>query len=179
MRKIQLHNATSNLLYYLHALLHWYVVLTLNLVQLNPEEEVQLQRYGRGSYFGELALLQNQPRAASALADGDCQCAGMQGWITFVKGGLYCSAHSGKLILWRYLISPNLGYTYFKNTSSLVFHYFSEENWFHAVLNIFSSHAVLDVQAFERLLGPCKELLMRNIPIYEQQLSQICQDMNI
>lgn len=78
-----------------------------------PEEEVQLTRYGRGSYFGELALLQNQPRAASAIADGDCKCA------------------------------------------------------------------VLDVQAFERLLGPCKELLMRNIPIYEQQLSQICQDMNI
>nr|XP_039250832.1 cAMP-dependent protein kinase type II regulatory subunit-like isoform X1 [Styela clava] len=79
----------------------------------NPEEEVQLQRYSRGAYFGELALLQNQPRAASAFADGDCKCA------------------------------------------------------------------VLDVQSFERLLGPCKELLMRNIPIYEQQLSEICRDMNI
>lgn len=77
----------------------------------NPEEEVQLQRYSKGAYFGELALLQNQPRAASAIADGDCKCA------------------------------------------------------------------VLDVKAFERLLGPCKELLMRNIPLYEQQLSQICRDM--
>lgn len=79
----------------------------------NPTEEVQLQRYGKGAHFGELALLQNQPRAASAIADGDCKCA------------------------------------------------------------------VLDVKAFERLLGPCKELLMRNIPLYEQQLSEICRGMSM
>ena len=38
---------------------------------------------------------------------------------------------------------------------------------------------VLDVQAFERLLGPCKDLMMRNIPLYQQQLSAIFQDMTV
>lgn len=33
--------------------------------------------------------------------------------------------------------------------------------------------ACLDVQAFERLLGPCKQLLERNMEIYEQQLANI------
>jgi len=79
----------------------------------NPDNQVTLKKYERGDYFGELALIQNQPRAASAFALGECECA------------------------------------------------------------------VLDVQAFERLLGPCKELLMRNIPLYEQQLSQIYQDLNV
>nr|CAB3265159.1 cAMP-dependent protein kinase type II regulatory subunit-like [Phallusia mammillata] len=79
----------------------------------NPDNEVVLNTYTNGQYFGELALIQNQPRAASAFAQGQCRCA------------------------------------------------------------------VLDVQAFERLLGPCKELLMRNIPLYEQQLSEIYQDLNM
>lgn len=78
-----------------------------------PNAEVVLTVYSPGNYFGELALIQNQPRAASAIADGKVKCA------------------------------------------------------------------VLDVQAFERLLGPCKELLMRNIPLYEQQLSEIYKDFNI
>ena len=50
---------------------------------------------------------------------------------------------------------------------------------YHRSINILFSSTVLDVQAFERLLGPCKELLMRNIPLYEQQLSQIYQDLNV
>ena len=33
--------------------------------------------------------------------------------------------------------------------------------------------SVLDVNAFERLLGPCMELMKRNINDYEQQLLQI------
>merc|ERR1712038_1307363 len=33
--------------------------------------------------------------------------------------------------------------------------------------------AALDVQAFERLLGPCKTLLERNMTIYERQLASI------
>ena len=32
---------------------------------------------------------------------------------------------------------------------------------------------VLDIQAFERLLGPCKELLERNIDLYAAELNQI------
>lgn len=36
--------------------------------------------------------------------------------------------------------------------------------------------ACLDVQAFERLLGPCKKLLERNMEVYEQQLKAIIGD---
>jgi len=79
----------------------------------NPDVDIVLTNYSPGNYFGELALIQNQPRAASAYAEGKVKVA------------------------------------------------------------------VLDVQAFERLLGPCKELLMRNIPLYEQQLSEIYKDFNM
>ncbi|XP_076469393.1 cAMP-dependent protein kinase type II-beta regulatory subunit-like isoform X2 [Babylonia areolata] len=61
----------------------------------------------KGGYFGELALVTHQPRAASAYAQGTVRCA------------------------------------------------------------------VLDVQAFERLMGPCMDVLKRNINEYEEQLSTI------
>jgi cAMP-dependent protein kinase regulator len=32
---------------------------------------------------------------------------------------------------------------------------------------------VLDVQAFERLMGPCMEVLKRNIGDYEEQLQKL------
>ena len=35
---------------------------------------------------------------------------------------------------------------------------------------------VLDVQAFERLLGPCMDLMKRNIDQYEEQLVQVFGD---
>uniref|UniRef100_A0A8C6P1J2 cAMP-dependent protein kinase type II-alpha regulatory subunit n=1 Tax=Nothobranchius furzeri TaxID=105023 RepID=A0A8C6P1J2_NOTFU len=66
--------------------------------------EVELTRCSRGQYFGELALVANKPRAASAYAVGDVKCL------------------------------------------------------------------VIDVQAFERLLGSCKEIMKRNIAHYEEQL---------
>ncbi|CAM4716355.1 unnamed protein product [Leuciscus chuanchicus] len=66
--------------------------------------EVEIARCSRGHYFGELALVTNKPRAASAYAIGDVKCL------------------------------------------------------------------VIDVQAFERLLGPCKEIMKRNIAHYEEQL---------
>uniref|UniRef100_A0A8C4P0H1 cAMP-dependent protein kinase type II-alpha regulatory subunit n=1 Tax=Dicentrarchus labrax TaxID=13489 RepID=A0A8C4P0H1_DICLA len=66
--------------------------------------EVEITRCSRGHYFGELALVTNKPRAASAYAVGDV-----------------------KLL-------------------------------------------VIDVQAFERLLGSCKEIMKRNIAHYEEQL---------
>ena len=37
----------------------------------------------------------------------------------------------------------------------------------------------LDVNAFERLLGPCMELMKRNIDDYERQLIQIFGSTNI
>jgi cAMP-dependent protein kinase regulator len=33
--------------------------------------------------------------------------------------------------------------------------------------------AVLDVEAFERLLGPCMDIMKRNIDDYEEQLTQL------
>ncbi|XP_075064898.1 cAMP-dependent protein kinase type II-beta regulatory subunit [Mixophyes fleayi] len=65
---------------------------------------VEIARYSRGQYFGELALVTNKPRAASAYAVGGVKCL------------------------------------------------------------------VMDVQAFERLLGPCMEIMKRNIANYEEQL---------
>ncbi|CAL8402315.1 unnamed protein product [Arctogadus glacialis] len=66
--------------------------------------EVELARCVRGQYFGELALVTNQPRAASVYAVGVTKCL------------------------------------------------------------------VIDIQAFERLLGPCQEIMKRNISQYEDQL---------
>jgi cAMP-dependent protein kinase regulator len=37
----------------------------------------------------------------------------------------------------------------------------------------------LDVQAFERLLGPCKKLLERNMEIYEKQLAAIAEGLSV
>lgn len=65
---------------------------------------VEIARCTRGQYFGELALVTNKPRAASAHAIGTVKCLAM------------------------------------------------------------------DVQAFERLLGPCMEIMKRNITTYEEQL---------
>ncbi|KAG8439929.1 hypothetical protein GDO86_005916 [Hymenochirus boettgeri] len=67
-------------------------------------EAVEIARCSRGQYFGELALVTNKPRAASAYAVGNVKCL------------------------------------------------------------------VMDVQAFERLLGPCMEIMKRNIANYEEQL---------
>jgi len=33
---------------------------------------VEVKQYAKGSYFGELALIRNAPRASNIVADGDC-----------------------------------------------------------------------------------------------------------
>uniref|UniRef100_H2LHM5 Protein kinase cAMP-dependent type II regulatory subunit beta n=1 Tax=Oryzias latipes TaxID=8090 RepID=H2LHM5_ORYLA len=71
------------------------------------EEEVEIATCTRGQYFGELALVTNKPRAASAYAVGSVKCL------------------------------------------------------------------VMDVQAFERLLGPCMDIMKRNIANYEEQLQSL------
>ncbi|XP_064607222.1 cAMP-dependent protein kinase type II regulatory subunit-like [Liolophura sinensis] len=76
----------------------------------DPGNEVEVKRCGKGTYFGELALVTHKPRAASAYAVGPTKLA------------------------------------------------------------------VLDVQAFERLLGPCMNLMKRNIDEYEEQLVQVFGD---
>ncbi|CAK6435924.1 unnamed protein product [Pipistrellus nathusii] len=73
----------------------------------NGSQEVEIARCRKGQYFGELALVTNKPRAASAYAVGDVKCL------------------------------------------------------------------VMDVKAFERLLGPCMAIMRRNISHYEQQLVQM------
>lgn len=39
-------------------------------------QEVEIARCHKGQYFGELALVTNKPRAASAYAVGDVKCLG-------------------------------------------------------------------------------------------------------
>ena len=38
-------------------------------------EQRELTRLGKGSYFGELALITHKPRAASIVAEGDVKAA--------------------------------------------------------------------------------------------------------
>ncbi|XP_060536013.1 cAMP-dependent protein kinase type II regulatory subunit [Cylas formicarius] len=70
-------------------------------------KEIEINRIGKGGYFGELALVTHRPRAASVFASGDVKLA------------------------------------------------------------------FLDVEAFERLLGPCMEIMKRNITDYEDQMLKI------
>lgn len=49
------------------------------------EEEVEIATCTRGQYFGELALVTNKPRAASAYAVGSVKCLG-----TFVQLPYLC-----------------------------------------------------------------------------------------
>ncbi|XP_010894139.1 protein kinase, cAMP-dependent, regulatory, type II, alpha A isoform X1 [Esox lucius] len=82
------------------------IMMKSKTTKANQEDnaEVEITRCSRGQYFGELALVTNKPRAASAYAVGDVKCL------------------------------------------------------------------VIDIQAFERLLGSCKEIMKRNITHYEEQL---------
>uniref|UniRef100_A0A3Q2CPL2 cAMP-dependent protein kinase type II-alpha regulatory subunit n=1 Tax=Cyprinodon variegatus TaxID=28743 RepID=A0A3Q2CPL2_CYPVA len=73
-------------------------------VNQQDNTEVEVARCSRGQYFGELALVNNKPRAASVYAVGETKCL------------------------------------------------------------------VIDIQAFERLLGPCMDIMKRNISQYEDQL---------
>ncbi|XP_022098772.1 cAMP-dependent protein kinase type II regulatory subunit-like isoform X2 [Acanthaster planci] len=73
----------------------------------DPTKEKQIATYNAGQYFGELALITNNPRAASVYACGDVRCA------------------------------------------------------------------FLDVNAFERLLGPCMDIMKRNIAHYEEEVERM------
>ncbi|XP_070997585.1 cAMP-dependent protein kinase type II-beta regulatory subunit-like [Oncorhynchus clarkii lewisi] len=102
--------ATANCFYIVES---GQVRITMNMSKLKKEEgegveeEVEIAMCTRGQYFGELALVTNKPRAASAYAVGNVKCL------------------------------------------------------------------VMDVQAFERLLGPCMDIMKRNIVDYDEQLAAL------
>uniref|UniRef100_A0A674D644 cAMP-dependent protein kinase type II regulatory subunit n=1 Tax=Salmo trutta TaxID=8032 RepID=A0A674D644_SALTR len=102
--------ATANCFYIVES---GQVRITMNTSKLKKEEgegveeEVEIATCTRGQYFGELALVTNKPRAASAYAVGNVKCL------------------------------------------------------------------VMDVQAFERLLGPCMDIMKRNIVNYDEQLAAL------
>uniref|UniRef100_A0A8C7MLC1 Protein kinase cAMP-dependent type II regulatory subunit beta n=1 Tax=Oncorhynchus kisutch TaxID=8019 RepID=A0A8C7MLC1_ONCKI len=105
-----LQRATANCFYIVES---GQVRITMNMSKLKKEEgegveeEVEIAMCTRGQYFGELALVTNKPRAASAYAVGNVKCL------------------------------------------------------------------VMDVQAFERLLGPCMDIMKRNIVDYDEQLAAL------
>uniref|UniRef100_UPI00398E7818 mitochondrial carnitine/acylcarnitine carrier protein isoform X2 n=1 Tax=Pristiophorus japonicus TaxID=55135 RepID=UPI00398E7818 len=80
------------------------MIKSKTLADQEDNAEVEIARCVKGQYFGELALVTNKPRAASAYAVGNVKCL------------------------------------------------------------------VMDIQAFERLLGPCMDIMKRNIVNYEEQL---------
>ncbi|XP_048403740.1 protein kinase, cAMP-dependent, regulatory, type II, alpha A isoform X2 [Stegostoma tigrinum] len=80
------------------------MIKSKTLASQQDKTEVEIARCTKGQYFGELALVTNKPRAASAYAVGEVKCL------------------------------------------------------------------VMDIQAFERLLGPCMDIMKRNIVNYEEQL---------
>lgn len=83
----------------------------VRIVREQDGQSKEIKLYEKGDYFGELALLTKNPRAASAYAVGDeTKCA------------------------------------------------------------------ILDVDAFERLLGPCVKIMQKNIPDYEEQLRKLFGD---
>lgn len=51
------------------------------------EEEVDIAMCTRGQYFGELALVTNKPRAASAYAVGSVKCLGTFCTALCLEGG--------------------------------------------------------------------------------------------
>ena len=80
----------------------------MRIVRTQDGESKELKVCNKGDYFGELALLTKNPRAATVLASGDeVKCA------------------------------------------------------------------ILDIEAFERLLGPCIEIMKNNIPNYEITMKNV------
>ena len=55
----------------------------------------------------------------------------------------------------------------------MIVSYTLTSDWESNLLTPASSFTVLDVGAFERLLGPCMDIMKRNFGHYEEQLMQL------
>ena len=118
---------------------------------------MELSTCSRGQYFGELALIANKPRAASGFAVGDVTCAGDGNMCACI----YCTCITASFVV----IKLSLVYSdTFRSSLSLSLY---------TALLLFPFTPVLDVGAFERLLGPCMEVMKRNFSHYEEQLMQL------
>lgn len=102
----------------------------------------------RGQYFGELALVTNKPRAASAYAVGSVKCL-----------GTFCA-----------IIQSFINHVNFLLCFSLFYITLLELSAYFVLCFLFFFLSVMDVKAFERLLGPCMDIMKRNIANYEEQL---------
>ena len=122
-------------------------------VQRNTDQaddaEVEISRCSRGQYFGELALVTNKPRAASAYAVGDVKCLGE---INALRPLLSSQSSQCSLLTLKVEIPV-------KRSAVTV-----------RVCVLLRVSAVIDAQTFERLLGPCKEMMKSHISRYEEQL---------
>ncbi|KAI4896011.1 hypothetical protein NFI96_021521 [Prochilodus magdalenae] len=120
--------------------------------------ETEIAVCSRGQYFGELALITNKPRAASAYAVGNTKCLEQ----LLPGGGVgvqVCWVSQCVCVLCGSLLTLCDG----RGCVSC-----SE------LMDVDEACVVLmDVKAFERLLGPCKDIMKRNISSYEEQLARL------
>ncbi|EEB16092.1 cAMP-dependent protein kinase type II-alpha regulatory subunit, putative [Pediculus humanus corporis] len=114
----------------------------------NEAEPMHVHTYEDFGSFGELALLYNMPRAASVKAVTEGSLWAMDR-LTFRRIILKSAFKKRKMYEQLLESVPML-----KALQTLV-------------------GVVLDVEAFERLLGPCMQIMKRNINDYEEQLIKI------
>uniref|UniRef100_A0A8D0GFR7 cAMP-dependent protein kinase type II-alpha regulatory subunit n=1 Tax=Sphenodon punctatus TaxID=8508 RepID=A0A8D0GFR7_SPHPU len=191
------------------------LIKSKTLTSKDSNQEVEIARCHKGQYFGELALVTNKPRAASAYAVGEVKCLGKDPSVALLQS---TSEPLGALMLlagetsipWEVGSSPftpweakkrlpsslaaEPGFLCWKelcrgviyesvscavSAGGLCVHplgwAFAGAVALHAFVGrgltgVPCVRAVMDVQAFERLLGPCMDIMKRNITHYEEQL---------
>lgn len=142
--------------------------------------ETEISKLEKGQYFGELALVTHRPRAASVYSENAvkvaCKC--------FIKL-LFCSIrvksnscpckHKINIIEYRIDGAVIRLWIFFPISIWIQPIKLNSKNNFHFLSTIIVACVltVCDVEAFERLLGPCMDIMKRNIDDYESQLVKI------